>query len=385
MAAAGRCYRIILSSTNALPATMRVGFVVNPIAGMGGSVGLKGTDGDEILREAVSRGARRTSPMRASEALKGLNAAGFEFITCAGEMGQEELEEAGISYRVVFVPREHTDRRDTVDAVEAFVREVASMILFAGGDGTARDILAVVDKRVPQIGIPTGVKMQSGVFANTPADVAHLLYSFAESGLTKEAEVMDVDEESYRNGVLQARLYGYALVPDDAPHMQSSKTVYHSGSADEEAEELGQYIAETMERGVAYILGPGSTTAAVTRALGQEKTLLGVDVLIDGRTVVGDASEDGLLDLLGRRRDARIVVTPIGAQGFFLGRGNQQISPDVVKAVGPANVIVIATPTKLMHTPVLRVDTGDPSLDAAFRGTIKVVTGYRRRKLVPVI
>lgn len=364
---------------------MRVGFVVNPIAGMGGPVGLKGTDGDEILREAVSRGARRTSPQRACEALKGLNAAGFEFITCAGEMGQLELEGAEINSRIVFVPREQTDRQDTMDAVKVFAREVASIIVFAGGDGTARDILTVVDKRVPVVGIPTGVKMQSGVFANTAADVAHLLYAFAESGSTREAEVMDVDEESYRKGVLQARLYGYALVPDDAPHMQSSKTVYHSGSADEEAQELGQYVAETMEDGVAYILGPGSTTAAIAHWLGQEKTLLGVDVSINGKIVVGDASEEDLLGVLGRHQDARIIVTPIGAQGFFLGRGNQQISPKVVRIVGPANVIVIATPTKLLHTPVLRVDSGDPDLDNALRGTIKVVTGFRRRRLVPVV
>jgi predicted polyphosphate/ATP-dependent NAD kinase len=258
-------------------------------------------------------------------------------------------------------------------------------VLFAGGDGTARDVLEVVGTGIPIVGIPAGVKMHSAVFATTPDSLGDLVESFARTGLTKDAEVMDVDEESFRKGVLRAMLYGYARVPDDAVNLQSGKAVYHSGSADEEASEIGQYMAETMAPGTAYVLGPGSTTAAITKHLGLEKTLMGVDVVRDRRVALKDAAESQLLDLLGRGARTIVVVTPIGSQGFIFGRGNQQISSKVLRMAGPAKVCVIATPTKLRHTPVLRVDTGDSDLDASFRGRIKVVTGYKRRKLVRIV
>jgi predicted polyphosphate/ATP-dependent NAD kinase len=266
----------------------------------------------------------------------------------------------------------------------AFVREKADIVLFAGGDGTARDLLGVVDATIPIVGIPTGVKMHSAVFANTPEAAADSIQVFAASRATREAEVMDVDEDGVRSGILRAKLFGYALVPDDPVHMQSSKMTYHSGSARDEAEELGQYVSESLEKGVMYILGPGSTTEAVARELELEKTLLGIDVYLDGRVLAKDASEAKILQLLSGHPDARIVVSPIGAQGFVLGRGNQQLSPEVVRRVGTHNITIIATPTKLRETPVLRVDTGDSALDDAIRGKNKVLTGYKRKKLVTI-
>lgn len=368
---------------------MKVGFVVNPIAGMGGSVGLKGTDGQEILREAIARGAVRIAPARAVAALTQIKnmQIDVEFLTAEGEMGAAELAEAGLTGRVVAavaVPAKST-AEDTVRVVRTFADEGAELVLFAGGDGTARDVLRAVDSTVPILGIPAGVKMNSSVFSVTPEKTADAISAFIATGKVREAEVMDVDEEGFREGIVRAKLYGIAKVPDDSASLQATKDVYHSVSADEEADELGKYLAENMAKGVFYIVGPGSTTAAVARNLSAVKTILGVDVFLDGRTVVRDGSESDLVRILAEGRPAKIIVSPIGAQGFFLGRGNQQISAKILKKVGRENVIVIATPTKLLGTPVLRVDTGDPGLDATFRGRIKVVTGYGRRRLVQVV
>ena len=365
---------------------MRIGFVVNPVAGMGGSVGLKGTDGEDILREAVARGAMKQSPLKTSRALRGLNAMiEAQFVTCSGEMGKEELDRAGIRSVVVYEPPAETSRRDTIAAVRAFVKDGADIVVFAGGDGTARDVLEAVDMNVPMIGIPTGVKMHSAVFLNSPEDLAQLLEDFSRTGATRDAEVMDIDETSFRNGVLKAKLFGVAKVPDDRAHLQAGKAEYHSGGADEEAREIGQYVADDMKDGVAYVIGPGSTTARIGEVLGQAKALLGVDVFLNRKLVLHDASEEDLLGILRHHGSSKIVVTPIGAQGFFFGRGNQQISARVIRVVGWENVVVLATPTKLKDTPVLRVDTGDSELDESLRGRIKVVTGYRRRRLVPVL
>jgi predicted polyphosphate/ATP-dependent NAD kinase len=353
---------------------------------MGGSVGLKGTDGDEILREAEKRGAKRLSPERARKALAGLRSrkVPVEFLTCSGDMGKSELDSAGIPAEVVFEPGPVTTRLDTARAVMEFVKRDADLILFAGGDGTARDILKVVGQKVPMVGIPTGVKMHSAVFAYTPEDVVDLVLTYEERRSTKDADVMDVDEESLRAGKLRTSLFGVARVPDDPIHIQSGKAVYHSGSAEDELDELGQYVAETMEAGVLYILGPGSTTEAIAKHLGLEKTLLGVDVILDMNMILRDAAEADLLKLLAGNRVARIVVSPIGAQGLIFGRGNQQLSPSVIRTVGRDNVLIVSTPSKLKGTPVLRCDTGDPGLDVEFRGRIKVLTGFKRRKLMTV-
>lgn len=347
---------------------------------------LKGSDGSEIQREALARGARKVSPERTVRALKAVAGLGLplEFLTCSGEMGEEELRGAGIPFRIVYKPRPPTSRRDTVAAARAFVAAGAELVLFAGGDGTARDVLEAVGDKVPMLGIPTGVKMHSAVFLVHLEDLASVLSAFAASRETREAEVMDIDEESFRKGVLQAKLYGMAKVPDDRPHLQPSKQNFNTGGADEEVEEIGQYIADTMEEDVLYVLGPGSTTAAIAKALQLEKTMLGVDVVANRKLVLADATEQDLLRMLLPGTRARIIVTPIGAQGFLFGRGNQPISAAVIRRVGVENITVVASPTKLRHTPVLHTDTGDPELDELLRGRMKVVTGYKRRRLVEI-
>ncbi len=365
---------------------MKIGLLVNPIAGMGGSVALKGTDGNEVLAEAESRGAERISPQRAVRALRGLaGRLDAEILTCSRDMGRNELEEAELPSIVVYEAPEATTRKDTIESARAFMESGVKLIVFAGGDGTARDVLEAVGDKVPMIGIPTGVKMHSAVFVNSPEDLPALLVEFSRSGATKEAEVMDVDEEAFRGGILRARLFGYAKVPDDSAHTQSGKEEYHAGGADEEAAEIGQYMADEMEDGAVYILGPGTTTSRVADAMGQEKTLLGVDVYVDKKLVLRDATEKDILKFIEGKKRLRILVTPVGAQGFFFGRGNQQISAKVIRAAGIENVTVLAGPTKLKGTQILHADTGDAQLDDAFKGRIKVVTGYKRRRIVSVI
>ena len=364
---------------------MKIGLVVNPVAGMGGSVALKGTDGPDVLREAIARGAKKVAPARAIAALSEIRKRGLdlEFVTATSEMGGDELKAAGLRSSAVVTVPSRTSGDDTVRAVKAFIAEGAELILFAGGDGTARDVLAAADASVPILGIPAGVKMHSSVFAVTPEKVADAVAAFVAASRTRDAEVMDVDEEGVREGIVRARLFGIAKVPDDPSSLQATKDSYHSPDAEDQAEEIARYIGENMDGRTYYILGPGSTTAAVVKHIGLEKTILGVDVVRNRRLEMRDAKESDLLTLEDGD-PARIVVSPIGAQGFFFGRGNQQISPRVIRKVGVENVIVIATPAKLLATPELRVDTGDPELDAEFRDHIKVVVGYGRRRLVRV-
>ena len=363
-----------------------IGLIVNPIAGMGGAVGLKGTDGEDILAEARRRGAAPRAADRAREALKAVSQRKLDIkiVTCGGAMGEDSLEGLGFESEVVYSPQGQTTAEDTRMAAEAMSKMGVELVMFCGGDGTARDIVSVLGTRVAVIGIPAGVKMHSSVFALSPTDVADLVESFVRTGDVKEAEVMDVDEEVFRQGVVSARLFGLANVPDDEAHLQPSKSSYHSGGAEAEAEEIAAFMVDEMEEGVLYLLGPGSTTAAIAEAMDQDKTLLGVDAFKDKEGVASDLSEGDIIGLLGTHPRARIVVSPIGSQGFVFGRGNQQISAEVIRRVGLENIVVVATPTKLADTGELRADTGDPSLDHDLKGPVKVVTGYKRRKLLSI-
>ncbi|MBM1154666.1 ATP-NAD kinase family protein [archaeon] len=370
---------------------MRVGFVVNPIAGMGGSVGLKGTDGEEILKEAIRRGAKPVSPDRAVRFLKHLiELAGtdFTFYTCSGDMGEKELRKAGYpNYEVVCEVPDKTSREDTVRAVKRFLDLDVDIVVFCGGDGTARDVASVVGDQKPCLGIPAGVKVYSAVFAVTPEAAAEVLVMFArgEAGV-EPSEVMDIDEEAFRENRLSVRLYGYMKVPRAPLFVQLSKAPSPtSGSEEENKRAIARYVVERMKSGVLYILGPGTTVKAVADALGLEKTLLGVDAVTKDRLVARDVDERTLLSLLDEWPEAVVIVSPLGRQGFIFGRGNQQISAKVLRRVGRRNIWVIATRRKILELDALRVDTGDPELDAALRGYVRVITDYNEETVIKVI
>jgi len=353
----------------------RIGFVVNPVAGMGGSVGLKGTDGNAA--EAVHRGAVPHAGERATAALKEVHNSDITFLTCGGQMGEDVLRAAGITALcVVCDTRLITTADDTRRACRKFLEKGVSLILFCGGDGTARDVYDVVDSQVPVLGIPAGVKMYSAVFAIDPA-AAGTVVERAGTLPLRDAEILDVDEEAYRDGILSTRLYGIAKVPVLGERVQAAKQVIEEQNEERAKKEIARFMAEVMLPDVLYIIGAGTTTEDIARQIGVEKTLLGVDAVKGVNLVARDADEKTLLALLEKEDSAGIIVSPIGAQGFVFGRGTQQISADVIRRAGVKNVIVVATPAKCSETPFLHIDTGDPVLDAQFGDSLQVITGYR--------
>lgn len=362
----------------------KLGLIVNPVAGMGGRVGLKGSDGREIQERAVEMGAVKTAPGRAVEALRRLIhlKEEIELMTYPGEMGEDEARECGFEPSVIGeIASDETTAEDTKRAAGEMLERGVDLILFAGGDGTARDVYEAVDGDVPVLGIPAGVKIHSAVYAINPKSAGELAAMYLRGGpvTVRESEVMDIDEDAFREDRVSARLYGYLNVPYERALVQGSK----EGSSYQEdfvLEAIARDIVDDMDDDTAYIIGPGSTTRPIAETLGLGKTLLGVDVIRGGRLLASDANESMLLEIIDGRK-AKIVVTVIGGQGFIFGRGNQQISPEVIRWVGKENVLVVATPDKmasLKGRPLL-VDTGDPELDRELSGYVRVITGYRRR------
>jgi predicted polyphosphate/ATP-dependent NAD kinase len=197
--------------------------------------------------------------------------------------------------------------------------------------------------------------------------------------------VMDIDEQAFREGRVSAQLYGYLSVPYERSLVQSAKAGGVAGDTLALAD-IARDVVNGMRQHVLYLLGPGTTTRAIAEQLGLPKTLLGVDAVCDRRLVGADLSEQQALALVGASDVTRIVVTVIGGQGHIFGRGNQQLSPSVIRAAGLANVLVIATQTKLLSLegrPLL-VDTGDADLDRQLGGYVKVVTGLTERTMYKV-
>ncbi|WP_221057565.1 ATP-NAD kinase family protein [Methanoculleus chikugoensis] len=361
----------------------RIGFLVNPIAGMGGAVGLAGTDGK--VAEALRRGAVPRSADRAVQALSTLRGEDIEWCTCSAPMGENVLAAAGIGRStVLYHPTVPTGAADTKAACRAFLAAGVDLIVFCGGDGTARDVFDAVCGGIPILGIPAGVKMYSAVFAVNPAAAADLIRRAGEIPC-RDSEVMDIDEEAYRSGRLSARLYGYACVPFIPERTQGGKQVFEQQDEERAKDDIAVFINEVMLPETLYIIGAGSTTARIIERLGLAPTLLGVDAVRDGEVIARNADEQTLLALLDDYPCSKIVVSPIGAQGFVLGRGNQQISPAVLRRVGLSNLIVVATPAKLAATPLLYVDSGDAALDREVGDSLQVVSGYRiaqRKRIV---
>jgi predicted polyphosphate/ATP-dependent NAD kinase len=302
-------------------------------------------------------------------------------------MGEEVARECGWQPVVVgSIPPDGTTAQDTRDAAQEMRRLGVDLLLFAGGDGTARDIYAAIGLDVPALGIPAGVKIHSGVYATNPRSAGDLAARYLQGQLTRlqEKEVMDIDEEAIRQGRVSAQLFGYLNVPFERRFVQGQKV----GSAGENralASLISEFVYNRLSDDVTYVLGPGSTTKAIAAHLGLEKTLIGVDVLRNRQWVGVDVNEAQLLECVSRG-PTKIVITPIGGQGYLFGRGNQQISPRVITAVGADNILVVGTRQKiyaLSGRPLL-VDTGDPEVDELLSGYVSVITGYDERMVYPV-
>ncbi len=368
--------------------TKTIGFIVNPIAGMGGAVGLKGTDGKTILNKAISLGAKPIASQRAETFLSELYLAkkSLKLIVGAGCMGENQAKKCGFTCQVIGERKKETTSEDTQNIAKEVVKAGVDLLVFCGGDGTTRDILKAVGMKVPVLGVPTGVKMHSALFAVSPQAAARVAISYLWDGLPlREAEVMDVDEQAFREGRLSAELYGYMLSPYEPHLIQGNKLA----SPMTESEVRNQaaiaiYIIEEMKPDIVYIIGPGTTTRTIGDLLDAKKTLLGVDLFQNKKIIANDVNEKQILDFISGKA-AWIIVTPIGGQGFIFGRGNQQISPKVIRQVGLDNIVVIATKSKLDRLKSLRVDTGDTELENELKAhEINVVTDYKSIQKVAV-
>ncbi len=363
-----------------------IGFIVNPIAGMGGAVGLKGTDGEEILEKAKDLGAKPVASKRALGFLSELEPAKerVKLIVGAGKMGEDEAQSLGFKHIVVGKRKEKTTADNTREAARKVLSMNADILVFCGGDGTARDVFNEVGMKLPVLGVPTGVKMHSAVFAVGPKAAARVTLEFLWGGLPlREVEVVDVDEEAFRKGRVSAEFYGYVLTPFEPQLIQGVKvsSPLTEGEVRNQAA-IATYIIENMRNDVVYILGPGTTTRAIGFLLDEGKTLLGVDLFCNRKLIAKDVNEKRILEEI-EGKAAQIIVTPIGGQGFIFGRGNQQISPKVIRRVGLDNIIVVATENKLGILKNLRVDTGDSSLDDALKTrSFKVITDYKTERVM---
>lgn len=362
---------------------MKLGFIVNPIAGMGGRVGLKGTDGKGTLEKALSLGAVPESPIKAKKALEVLipHKEEIKIYTYPGKMGEDEALALGFEPIVLGDKgRETFFPNDTEEAAKEMIENKVDIILFAGGDGTARNIYNAIGDTVPVIGVPAGVKIHSAVYASHPRAAGQvvrkwLMYEIEE---IKLAEVMDIDEEAFREGVVSARLYGYMNIPVEPELVQTTKSPGIAAEEDALDGIADRIVEEIEENGdTFFIMGSGTTIRPMMDKMGLENTLLGIDIVKNKELIASDVNEKEILDIIGDE-EAKIVVTVIGGQGYIFGRGNQQISGEVIKRVGKENIMIAAPKNKLMSLegrPLL-VDTGMEEVNKMFTGYMKVYTTY---------
>ena len=372
---------------------MKIGFVVNPFAGIGGAVALKGSDGKDIVAHALSRGAKPQAETRAKIAMQQISSTNdFTIFTAAGSMGENVLRMLNLPYDVLYkadeeAVDEHTTAEDTKNVVRLFIEKSVDLIVFAGGDGTARDVLdALLSKRnasIAVIGIPAGVKIHSAVYATTPlhaGELINLILSGQPMSL-HDAQVMDLDEQAFREGRVIAKCYGYLPVPVDDTRMQLIKQggLNHQQIA---VQEIATDIIESMEPDVFYVIGSGSTTAEIMTQLSLENTLLGIDIVCNQQLIASDVDEKTIMQTI-KNHPAKMVVTVIGGQGHVFGRGNQQLSAKVIEQIGQENIIIVATNEKLrsLDKRPMIADTGDMELDKQLAGLYPVVSGYQQKTI----
>jgi predicted polyphosphate/ATP-dependent NAD kinase len=374
--------------------SFKLGVIVNPYAGIGGSVGLKGSDGEEIRTEAFARGAEPRAPARMQRCLEVLLAFRdqLDIYAFAGDMGEAEIKAAGLTCtlvgRAASVP---SSPEDTVNAVTALLNEKVDLILFAGGDGTARNLADALERANAQqqavLGVPSGVKMHSGVYAITPEAAGEIVRCLLNKQIVnvESCEVRDIDEDAFRAGKVKTRLYAHLHAPRLPQFLQQVK---NSGAAQDELVKLdiANYLIDQLEDDSLYIVGPGSTTQVFMEQLGVQGTLLGVDLIANRDLLAADVSAAQLREHMGSFNQVRLIITAIGGQGHIIGRGNQQLAPDILRSIPRSHIQIIATKEKiqsLQGRPLL-VDSNDPELDKSFSGYQSVLVGYDEFILYPI-
>jgi len=364
-----------------------IGLIVNPIAGMGGSVGLKGTD-NGIYKKAIKLGAQPVTPQRIKKFFSYIEKkTDVMFYVAPEEMGEDYIKNFPLEYEVIGTIEGETSPKDTKRIAKTMLDKKIELLIFCGGDGTARDIYDAIQLEIPVIGIPSGVKMFSSIFALNPRAAFNLFESFLEGAELQECEVLDIDEEAFRNDRLDSKLYGYLKVPKRKTLIQGGKK--SSGNKKSEAQnktEIAEFVIQQMENNTLYFLGPGTTVKTISEVLKIDKSLLGVDAIYNKKLMEKDVNEQRILKLLEKYKSskAKVCISPIGGQGFIFGRGNKQFTPNVLKQISRDDIIIVSTEDKLKELDCLRVDTGDTQVDERLKGYIKVIVGRNQKELMEV-
>lgn len=358
----------------------KLGLIVNPVAGLGGTVALKGSDGAHTAAKAIELGAEPKANIRTKAALEVLlpYKERLTIYTVNGEMGEQTAKALGFNVEVVYNTAAITTSDDTEQAAKILKNSGVDLVLFAGGDGTARNICHAIEDTIPVLGIPAGCKIHSGVYAITPKAAGRVVEMLVKGQLVTlaDADVMDIDEDAFRQGTVKAKRYGEMQTPSEVRYMQAVK---NGGKETDELvlADIAAHVVSQMDEDTFYIMGSGSTVEAIMEEMGLENTLLGVDLIKDQTLVAQDLTAKQLLELT-HDQSTKLVITLIGGQGHIFGRGNQQLSPALIRAIGKENIIVVATKTKLqaLNGRPLICDTGDGELDDELTGYIKVTTGF---------
>jgi len=373
---------------------IKVGFLVNPIAGMGGRVGLKGTD--NVVNKAIDLGAKPIAPKRAKEMLDEFTSIFSSYdkliwCTASGIMGADLLTDSGIkNIKILYdIKSKKTSASDTENICKIFLEKKVDLIVFCGGDGTLRDIFSIIGNKIPVLGIPSGVKMHSGAFGINTVATAKIFKNFIKNNLTVgDIEIMDLDENLYRKGQWEIKLYGVAKGIVEPTYVQVGKSTFEEVSDNLIKDELAEHISEELDNNkeFLYLFGSGGTIDYIAKKMNLENTLLGIDAIFKNKNLKKDLNEKQMLELFKKYDKIKLILSPIGSQGFILGRGNLQLSPEVIRKIGIENIIVISTPSKLAHTPIIRVDTGDKKLDKEFAELefIIILIGYRFSRVVKI-
>lgn len=369
----------------------RLGVLVNPYAGIGGALALKGSDGAEIREKALAMGAEKKALHKTRLALEHILSIknNVQLYVAAGDMGETLAKDMGFNYSVVYQPeRSQTESQDSEATAQALLAKPVDLILFAGGDGTARNICHVVGSTVPVLGVPAGCKIHSAVYAITPAAAGRVLKQVINGEIVSvsDAQVMDIDEALFRQGKVNAQQFGEMQVPTELRYIQAVKM---GGKESDELvlADIAAHIIEIIEDNPEhlFVMGSGSTVEFVMQELGITNTLLGVDVIKNSQLIASDVTANELLTLTANQ-SCKLVLTLIGGQGHLIGRGNQQLSASFLSGLGKDNMLVIATKTKISNLAgrPLIVDSGDLQVDKQLSGLVSIVTGYHDQVLYPI-